>query len=151
MGSKVSGSKVSAAVPILLASHHNLLAWLPCFSLLCSDPADMNGCGAHLIGPLLLLLFSFPFNYPGFVGQPGTASMLGILQFCCSWSSWRRRQNWRRPSRDQLFCSPPHLPLALLAAVESYITITEATERVFFLEEKEQSLYSNRTHACRKS
>ena len=92
--------------------HLITISWpgLASFSLLCSDPADMNGCGAHLISPLVVTLFSFPFNFPGLVGQPGTASMLGILQFCCSWSCIGGGE--LEKAQGPTFLQP--LPLALL-------------------------------------
>lgn len=107
MGKLGSGGTVRYLPCPYLASHHNLLAKLvdlASLSLLCSETRHEWVWGSS--DQSLCYFVSFSFEFPGFAeGQPGTASMLGILQFC-SWS-WRRK----RP-RDQLFRSPPFfLPL----------------------------------------
>jgi hypothetical protein len=90
----------------------------------------MNGCGAHLISPCVTL-FPFPLNFRGLQKDSR------VLHRCWAFSSFVLGLGGGKGPGTNFFAAPPSSSLCTAAAVESYITITEATEKsVFLLEEK---------------
>lgn len=156
-GKGFPGGKVSVVPILALASHHNLLAG-PCLALLpfvqCSDPPDMNGCGAHLISPLLVTLFSFPFKFPGVcrtarycidVGHsPVLFLVLLLLYFALE------EENWHGEASGTNFFAAPLFPtLALLPW--NHTSQLPRTQKECFNLRKRASPFIPTTHMHKKA